>query len=160
MWLSCAIQIDTLKKGNFQLICEPLKTFAVISAIVCCLFTSSAVCDASLYCPGRNKRILDSRNYGALGKSSNKALAQLKNLLYKNSVSKWLSMLSKALCSFVATFGCLICPKNHFLENAALLFVARSVFFSDSIFSASSLNDFSCFVSKCRFILDVRQTMF
>ena len=62
-----------------------------------------------------------------LGKSSNKTSAQLRNASFINkySVSKWFSMLSNALCSFVATFGCSICPSNHFVENAALLFVAR-----------------------------------
>ena len=60
-------------------------------------------------------------------------------------------MLSNALCSFVATFGCSICPRKHFLENAALLFVARYRLFQRFDFLCIVLKGFPVLRSKMSF---------
>ena len=111
---------------------------------------------------GRNRHILAPRNYGAFvwWIIKQDVGTTHKGLLYKYSVSKWFSMFSNELRDIVSTFGCSIRAINHFLETTALLFVARYHLFQWFDLLSIVRRIFSCFVSKCRFVLDVRQTTF
>ena len=105
--------------------CLTLKTFAVFNAIVCCLFTSLAMSMLRLSIVRAETGIFWILEIMVLLLSNLRRWHnwEMPPLLILRQW--WFSMLSNALCSFVVTFGRSICTRNHFLENAAMLCVAR-----------------------------------